>query len=63
MNVAQIASPITFSMPRAGGTLDPATAKAQVNAQADTLGALMGSKHSSAVASGLSDGKGVDILL
>lgn len=63
MNVAQIASSVTFTVPSAGRTVDPATAKAQVNAQAATLGALMGSKHSGAVAGGLSDGKGVDLYL
>ena len=63
MNVAQIASSITWSVPAAGRGVDPATAQAQVNAQADTLSALMGTRHNTAVAGNVSDGKGVDIYL
>ncbi|MDG6101670.1 hypothetical protein Daura_38585 [Dactylosporangium aurantiacum] len=63
MNVGQIASSITFSVPPAGRGVDPATAQAQVNAQADTLSALMGSRHNTTVASSVSDGKGVDIYV
>ena len=63
MNVGQIASSITFSVPPAGRGVDPATAQEQVNAQADTLSALMGSRHNTAVANSVSDGKGVDIYV
>ena len=63
MNVGQIASSITFSVPPAGRGVDPATSQAQVNAQADTLSALMGSRHNTTVASSVSDGKGVDIYV
>lgn len=62
MNVGSIASPVTFSVPSAGRGVDPATAKAQVNAQAATLTALMGSKHGSAVAGNITDGKGIDLF-
>ncbi|MFF5233118.1 hypothetical protein [Dactylosporangium sp. NPDC000521] len=63
MDVGSIASSITWSVPAAGRGVDPATAQAQVNAQADTLSALMGTRHNTAIAAGLSDGKGVDIYL
>ena len=55
MNVAQIASSITWSVPSAGRGVDPATAQAQVNAQADTLSALMGTRHNTAVANNVSE--------
>lgn len=63
MNVAQIASSITYSVPPAGRGVDPDTAQAQVNSQADTLTALMGSRHNTAVANNVSDGQGVDLYL
>jgi hypothetical protein len=63
MNVGSIASSVAWSVPPAGHGVDPATAKAQVNAQADTLSALMGSRHNTAVASNVSDGKGVDLYV
>ncbi|GAB3854689.1 hypothetical protein ACFPIJ_60665 [Dactylosporangium cerinum] len=63
MNVAQIASSITWSVPSAGRGLDPETAQAQVNAQADTLSALMGTRHNTAVANNITDGQGVDVYL
>jgi hypothetical protein len=69
MNVARIASSITWSVPSAGRGVDPDTAQAQVNAQADTLSALsalsalMGTRHNTAVAAKISDGQGVDVHL
>ena len=63
MNVGQIASSITWSVPPAGRGVDPATAQAQVNAQAETLSALMGTRHNTAVVGNVSDGKGADIFM
>jgi hypothetical protein len=64
MNIASVASSVVYSIPAAGsGPVDPATAQAQVNAQADTLTALMGAKHNTTVAANVSDGQGVDLYL
>ncbi|MER7283273.1 hypothetical protein ACQP2P_33590 [Dactylosporangium sp. CA-139114] len=59
----RIGDAITFSMPAAGTPVDPATRQAQVNAQADTLSQLMGTKHNVQVAANVTDGKGVDLYM
>ena len=40
-----------------------AMSQAQVNAQADTLSQLMGTRHNARVAANVSDGKGVDLYM
>jgi hypothetical protein len=57
----RIGDSTTFSVSPAGTPVDPAARQARVNAQADTLSALMGTKHSGKAAAGLSDGQGVDL--
>ncbi|MEV6926567.1 hypothetical protein AB0M46_18985 [Dactylosporangium sp. NPDC051485] len=59
----RIGDSITFSVPAAGTRVDPATRQAQVNAQADTLSRLIGTKHNLQVAANVSDGKGVDLYM
>jgi len=53
----------TFNVAAAGTPVDPATRQARVNAQADTLSQLMGTKHNVQVAANISDGKGVDLYM
>jgi hypothetical protein len=52
-----------FRVATGGGAPDPRTQKAQVNAQADLLQALMGSKLPAVAAAQLSDGTGVDLYI
>lgn len=59
----RIGDAVTFTVPQAGAPTDPATRQARVNAQADTLTQLMGTKHNVQVAANVSDGKGVDLYL
>lgn len=59
----RIGDAVTWSVPSAGGTVDPATRKAQVNAQADTLSQLMGTRNSMKVAANLTDGQGIDLYM
>ncbi|WP_426511942.1 hypothetical protein ACPPVO_15720 [Dactylosporangium sp. McL0621] len=59
----RIGDSITFSLPAAGSPIDPAARKARVNAQADTLSQLMGTKHNVRVAANVTDGKGVDLYM
>ena len=63
MSVGSIGSSATWNVVSAGSTVQPAARQAQVNAQADTLSQLMGSKQSTKVAANVSDGKGVDIYM
>ncbi|GAA2629195.1 hypothetical protein GCM10010399_71150 [Dactylosporangium fulvum] len=63
MSVGSIGSSVTWSVPAAGAPVDPGTRRAQVNAQADTLSALLGTKHNLQVAANVSDGTGVDLYM
>jgi hypothetical protein len=50
--------------PTAGGApVDPRVQRAQVNAQADTLQALMGTRHTTIVAARVADGQGIDLFM
>ncbi|MFI5912498.1 hypothetical protein [Dactylosporangium sp. NPDC051541] len=59
----RIGDSVTFNVVAAGTQVDPATRQAQVNAQADTLGQLMGTKHNVQVAANVNDGQGVDLYV
>jgi len=63
MSFGSIGSSATWGVVSAGSTVDPAARRAQVNAQAETLAQLMGSKHGSMVAANITDGKGVDLYM
>jgi hypothetical protein len=59
----RIGDATTFNVPPAGTPVDPAARQARVNAQADTLTLLMGTKHNVQVAANVSDGQGVDVYV
>jgi hypothetical protein len=63
-SVGGASSAVSWTVPAAGvQAADPEVQREQVAAQADMLQALMGVKHTGAVAARVSDGTGVDVYL
>jgi hypothetical protein len=52
-----------FRVATAGSAPDPATQRAQVNAQADLLSALRGVNQGAVAAARLTDGAGIDLYM
>jgi hypothetical protein len=65
MSVSSVGAGAMFALRAAigAGTLSPSAQQGQVNAQADLLQALMGSRLPAIAAAHLSDGVGVDLYM